>query len=94
MPGPPVDVHERIHADFASVDEQREVVALLSALWQRSLNVGPAQLGRSILVLAEGNMHEVRELCNDLMGDPRDVIMAAERKAGVPGHYFISPFTS
>ncbi len=45
-------------------------------------------------MLAEGNVHEVRELCNDLMGDPRDVIMAAERKAGDPGHYFIPPFTS
>ncbi len=26
------------------------------------------------------------------MGDPRDVIMSAEAKAGNPGHYFVDPF--
>lgn len=70
------------------------MVHLLSALWDRPLNVGPAQLSRSILMLAEGNVQEVRKLCEGTMGDPRDVIMAAERKAGDPGHYFIPPFTS
>ena len=90
----PVDVDARIHSDFSEVEQQSEVVDLLSALWARPLNVGPAQLCRSILVLAEGNVNVVRKLCDELMGDPRDVIMAAERKAGDPGHYGIPPFTS
>ena len=83
MPEPPVDVRARIHSDFASVDEQRQVIALLGTLWDRPLNVGPAQLCRSILVLAEGNVQEVRKLCTGFLGDPRDVIMAAERKADI-----------
>lgn len=90
----PGDIRARIISDFFLAAEQSEVVALLGALWDRPLNVGPAQLSRSILVLAEGNVQEVRVLCDGLLGDPRDVIMAAERKAGDPGHSFIQPFAS
>jgi hypothetical protein len=85
----PVDVDTKIRSDFSSVDDQREVSGLLVDLWHQPLNVGPAQLSRALFVLAEGNVSIMRALCNELMGDPRDVIMAAERKAGDPGHYFI-----
>ncbi len=80
--------------DFPSPTEEHEVATLLGDLAHKPLNVGHAQLCRSILVLADGNVERVRMLCRGLMGDPRDVIMAAEHEAGDPGHFFIHPFST
>jgi hypothetical protein len=44
------------------------------------------------LVLADGNLQKIIEIKKDYWGDPRDVIMGAELKAGSPGHYFSEPF--
>lgn len=50
--------------------------------------MGADQLARSILVLSDGKISEVISIAEDFMGDPRDVINAAERKIGNPGHFF------
>lgn len=88
----PEDIAQRITRDYPELIDRATVTGEIEQLWTASLNVGPVQLARSILYLAEGDGAKLAELCRNLMGDPRDVIMAAERKAGDPGHYFIHPF--
>jgi hypothetical protein len=89
----PADIQIQIDKLFPVASDKQEVARLLVSLWTRSLNVGVEQLARSILVLCNGNVAEVVHIFNsDFMGDPRDVIMAAEAKTGNPGHYFIDPF--
>lgn len=89
----PPDIKNRLEKLFPDISNRHEVEQLLLSLWTTSLNVGEAQLARSILVLSEGKISEVRNIFNShFMGDPRDVIMSAEAKAGNPGHYFVAPF--
>jgi len=58
-----------------------------------SLNVGPEQLSRSILILSDGDIEEVKEIiAKNFYGDPRDVIMMAEAELDNPGHYGNIPF--
>ena len=88
----PNDILRRIAFDFPKEAEASEVTALIGGLWKEPLNVGAEQLARSILYLASGDLAELRTLCADKMGDPRDVIAAAGRLAGDPRLYFIEPF--
>lgn len=89
----PADIKKRINQLFNSPAERLEAEGLLQSLWTISLNVGPAQLARSILVLSEGRVSTIRQIIESgFHGDPRDIIMAAKRKAGNPGHYFSDPF--
>jgi MFS family permease len=90
----PADILARIAIDFKDQKIREEVLAVIESLWTQPLNVGPAQLARSILVLSEGNVELLRKIFNEkFYGDPRDVIMQAEQFAGNPGHYFIPEFT-
>ena len=88
----PADITRRIAKDYADAHERLSVTRAIAGLWSTSLNVGCEQLARIILYLAEGRVSEAKNLCTHLMGDPRDVIQAAEDKAGNPGHYFGEPF--
>jgi hypothetical protein len=89
----PVDIKKRIEKLFISPADRQKVERLLLSLWTTQLNVGEEQLARSILVLSDGLVSKVSGIFkSDFLGDPRDVIMAAEKKAGNPGHYFIDPF--
>ena len=89
----PADIENKIEHLFTSTEEKAEVKKLLITLWQKSLNVGPDQLARSILFLSEGKLDKLKAVFEkDFYGDPRDVIMMAEEKAGSPKHYFIPPF--
>lgn len=88
----PSDIKNRLDNLFPIAPDRQEVERLLLSLWTRSLNVGEEQLARSILVLSDGRISEVRKIFDTgFMGDPRDVIMSAEAKAD-PGHYFNAPF--
>jgi hypothetical protein len=89
----PTDIKNRIDKLFPSAADRQEVERLLISLWTKSLNVGEEQLARSILVLSDGKVSEVKNIFNsNFMGDPRDVIMSAEAKVDNSGHYFVDPF--
>ncbi|MCW3105458.1 MAG: hypothetical protein JWO09_3898 [Bacteroidetes bacterium] len=89
----PKDIDIKIAHLFTNPADQQEVKKLLSGLFTASLNVGAAQLSRSILTLSGGQLKEIQNIIGEkLLGDPRDIIMMAEKKAGNPGHYFIPPF--
>ena len=88
----PKDIENKIDRIFA-VTERAEIKRLLLDLWSRNLNVGADQLARSILYLSDGNLDKLRTIFEkEFYGDPRDVIMMAEEKAGNPKHYFIISF--
>lgn len=90
----PEDIDIKIDQLFARSADRQEVRKLLSGLFSASLNVGPAQLSRSILMLSDGKLAEVKNIIEQkFFGDPRDIIMMAEKKAGNPGHYFIPSFS-
>ena len=77
---------------FPVTSDREEVERLLLSLWATPLNVGEEQLARSILVLSDGQVSEVKNIFNShFFGDPRDVVMKAEIKTGNPRHYFIDP---
>ncbi len=89
----PVDIQDKINSLFIVASEREEVSQLLLDLWKTSLNVGEEQLARGLLVLCDGKVAALREIIDsDFYGDPRDVLMRAERKLGNPGHYFINGF--
>lgn len=89
----PKDIDIKIDHLFTSSAERQEVKKLLADLFTTSLNVGPAQLSRSILTLSDGKLTEVKNIIEQkFFGDPRDIIMMAEKKAGNPEHYFIPSF--
>ena len=77
----PNDLIQKIDADFADADVRASVKASLDSLWDRSLNVGPEELSRAIVFLVEGNYDEFQEVRKTFYGDPRDVLLAASKKA-------------
>ena len=89
----PTDIKNKIGQTFKSPIERQEVEQLLLTLWTMPLNVGKDQLARSILIIADGNIIELKKIfATHFSADPRDIIMQAEIKIGNPGHYFIRPF--
>ena len=89
----PNDIENKIEQLFHSYTDRQEVQKLLLTLWTTSLNVGADQLARSILILSDGQLFEIKKIfASEFYGDPRNVIMSAEAKIGNPGHYFIQPF--
>ena len=89
----PNDIEAKIFSLFDDSKVQAEVKELISGLWHTSLNVGEVQLARSILILSDGQLTEIKKIFqSSFYGDPRDVIMMAERRSGNPGHYFVDGF--
>ena len=88
----PGDIENKIDQEYPARPQNARAKELITGLWSDSLNVGPDQLARAMLVLADGDLERLATLKKDYMGDPRDVIMNAEAKAGFPGHYFTDPF--
>jgi hypothetical protein len=89
----PPDIERKIE-DLFDGPEREEVSELIGALWNQRILVGPDQLARSILVLSGGKIDEVRQIfASSFWGDPRDVIVEAERRLGGPGHYLTRPLS-
>nr|WP_144886972.1 hypothetical protein [Lacibacter cauensis] len=75
------DIYKSIARYFPSPVEQAEVEKLLQSINRADITVGIDQLARSILVVADGNLNELRRLFDTgFLGDPRDVIMIAMGK--------------
>jgi len=99
----PPDVDRRLLTLFPDPAERDEARRLIESLWSRQLSVQSStavtlgvaaeQLARSILVLSAGDLTVMREIfTSNFWGDPRDVVTAAEKKSGCPGHYGTAPF--
>jgi len=89
----PKDILSKIDELFPAMEDNIIARNLIDEITQATANVGFAQLIRSILILSEGNLSNIRKIVqSDFYGDPRDVIMNAERKLGSPGHYFVPSF--
>lgn len=89
----PNDIRREIARTFKTETEQQHVAEKLRSLYLMSLNVGPQQLARCVLVMADGNVKTLNGLFeNGFGGDPRDLIMAAtDTRSGM--HYGLAPFT-
>ena len=89
----PIDIENKIKLLYSDSKDRESATKLLRSLWHTSLNVGEEQLARSILTIAGSDIHVIKKIFDsNFFGDPRDVIMEAEKKTGNPGHYFIKPF--
>jgi len=87
------DILQRIMKDFAGIADRVAVINLFQSVSPETINVGIEQLQRSILVIAGGNISEVQRIFETTFyGDPRDLLMIAEAKAGYPGTYGSIPF--
>ena len=89
----PKDILIKIDEMFPEKEDNITAKNLIEDIRETTSNVGYPQLIRSILTLSEGNLSVIRKIVDsDYYGDPRDVIMRAEKKLGNPGHYFIPAF--
>ncbi len=89
----PSDIEKKIDQLFQTAEERQEVKEILLELWELRLNVGTDQLARSLLVLSNGQLPEIKKIiASGFTGDPRDVVMSAENKMGNPGHFNMEPF--
>lgn len=87
----PPDIELRINKQYQLVSDQSEVRDFLVSLWSTQLNVGPAQLSRAILVLADGDILEFRKIrASDFSGDPRDLILMAKGKNNKAGYLYFN----
>ena len=88
----PLDIERKINQLFIDVKDNQEVKDLIIGLWTSKMNVESGQLARSILTISDNDIQKLKSIFIDFYGDPRDVIMTAERKLGNPGHYFLKTF--
>ena len=89
----PEDIERKVAELFQNFDEQNEAKKLLTTLWAIQLNVGAAQLARSVLTISGSEIDKLKLVFeSNFYGDPRDTIMMAERLLGNPSHYFIPTF--
>ncbi|MEM7386384.1 MAG: hypothetical protein AAF514_15695, partial [Verrucomicrobiota bacterium] len=70
-----------------------EIVASINRLYSESLNVGPDQLARAIVFLSDGNFKEFARLRSTFLGDPRDVLLEANKKLVRRNYWFSEPFS-
>ena len=98
-PGGPVPVPEdilhKVKSLYASASDQQTALRIYQFLHTVGLMVGPDQLFRSMLILAESDIAFLAHWTADYANrrwDERDVIMDAEDKLGGPQEYGLKPF--
>jgi hypothetical protein len=81
----PKDILSKIDELFPEKEDHLTAKNLIEDIRESTTNVGYPQLIRSILTLSDGNLSVIRKIVDsDYYGDPRDVIMRAEKKLGNP----------
>jgi hypothetical protein len=89
----PEDIIDRIDKDFQGAENFVVRIIMLGLFSKKSKYFIPDSICRSILYLSNGSLSEITNaLLPLLQSDPRDLLNAAEYKAGNPGHYFAMPF--
>ncbi len=91
----PHDIERKIRSLYASAADQATALGIYQFLHTVGLMVGPDQLFRSMLILAESDIvflaHWTADYANRRW-DERDIIMDAEDKLGGPMEYGMKPF--
>lgn len=90
----PKDIFNQLKKDFQNDQDFKEVEMMLHGVQEDDrLNVGSAQLIRSILIIAKGDKAKIREIIESTYyGDPRDVIMMGMGVSDNQSNYGIDPF--
>ena len=91
----PEDILNKINKLYSNSSDREIAQKFIESLWGQSLNVGPEQLARSILIISDGDLSELKRIFETrFLGDPRDVITMAKSKihGHGHGHYFTDPF--
>ena len=86
----PKDLVHMIKKTFCEPEVRVKVTESLEKIGQT--NVGKNQLRRAIVFLAAGDYERFLELRRSFMGDPRDLLMAANRKLVNRDYWFTTPF--
>ena len=86
----PEDLACKIVESFSDPEIQREVTESLEKLGQ--INVGQNQLRRAIVFLSDGDYKRFKELRRTFMGDPRDLLRAANERLVIGDYWFSEPF--
>ncbi len=89
----PKDLQDRIEVAFVDEETRRAVSTSLDKLWDGGINVGAAQLARAIVFLADGDVDKFWELRSRFMGDPRDLLCAANARLVNNEYWFSEPFS-
>ena len=89
----PIDLKDKICELFGDDDIRCEVSESLEQLWDQSVNVGVAQLARAIVFLSNGDIERFWELRRTFMGDPRDLLCAANARLEKSEYWFSEPFS-
>lgn len=87
------DILDWIKKEFDKDDSYIVEIIISGIYYQGTKFYSPDQICRSILYLSENRIDRILELLLLLKTDPRNVVDAAERKAGAPGHYFNIPLS-
>lgn len=89
----PDDILRRIKNKFPNKEDQAEVIRLVKKVNTEILNVGNAQLIRSILIIADTNKTKMKTIIESgYYGDPRDVIVEALGIQGNTNDHGMTPF--
>ena len=86
----PEDLVIKIGETFSDLEERQKVTESLESLTKK--NVGLNQLRRAIVFLSDGDYHRFEELLRSFMGDPRDLLCAANGRLLIKDYWFSTPF--
>ncbi|MEM6347942.1 MAG: hypothetical protein AAF927_28895 [Bacteroidota bacterium] len=87
----PIDIQKRIADDFGEDDEVLKMMHFVQN--DSAINVGVAQLIRSILIVAKGDKAKMKAIIDSRYhGDPRDLIMLAMSVSNQQSDYGRKPF--
>ena len=90
----PDDIVEAVTERFINETDQHIVLHSLHKLWLGGLNVPPAQLARAIIFLADGDLARFSALRAHFLGDPRDLLIHANRRFSGTDFWFNRPLNS
>jgi hypothetical protein len=89
----PEDILFRLKKDFTNEADFDEALRIIHCVKNDNLNVGWVQLSRGMILLAEGNLHELKDMFESrYYGDPRDLLMGVVAKFGTTNFYGMTPF--
>ena len=84
----PEDVRRKIEALFPERQDAQAATKVCENVLTETLNVGPIQLIRAMLILSKGDLMMLKEIQDkDYYGDPRDVLLLANNLDGGVSNY-------
>ena len=89
----PEDIILKLKSDFKNQEDFNQAISFIEFVKQDELNVGWIQLSRAIILIANGNLKEIKSIIDsNYYGDPRDVIMQMMSLTENTNYYGQTPF--